>query len=101
MALWSTRGRWPVWLSSGAAVVKRHQGDGEGDEQAGEAIRAATAAVSARVNVVLDFTAIEGKSAALAVKRALSSWAQDLEKRFVWRGGRGRRSEKKIECIEV
>lgn len=43
-----------------------------------DAILAATAAVSARVNVVRDLTRIEGKCCALAEKRALSSWAHDL-----------------------
>lgn len=49
-----------------------------------DAIRAATAAVSARVKVVRDLTTIEGKLCALAAKSALSSWAQDLVER-VWR----------------
>lgn len=58
---------WPPQVSAAAVA--------EGED----AIRAATAAVSARVKVVRDLTTIDGKLCALAVKSALSSWAQDLK----------------------
>lgn len=69
------------WPPAAAAVVAAEDED---------TILAATAAVSARVYVVLDRTRIEGKCCALAEKRALSSWAHDLWKESRFGVGAGR-----------